>query len=131
MNVEIWSDIACPWCAVGKRRFEAALAAFAQRDDVTVTWRSFELPSGGLVLWAELDAPRSRALAAIADRHGVRIAPGPRFGVDGAFERFLRLPFSLPEPVLEDAAERLAVAWRAVTESGRPPATEAVPALVA
>ena len=43
MNVEIWSDIACPWCYVGKRRFEAALAAFEHRADVTVTWRSFEL----------------------------------------------------------------------------------------
>jgi predicted DsbA family dithiol-disulfide isomerase len=43
MNVEIWSDIACPWCYVGKRRFETALAAFEHRDDVTVTWRSFEL----------------------------------------------------------------------------------------
>jgi predicted DsbA family dithiol-disulfide isomerase len=43
MDVEIWSDIACPWCYVGKRRFEAALAAFDHRDDVTVTWRSFEL----------------------------------------------------------------------------------------
>ncbi|WP_310572099.1 DsbA family oxidoreductase [Gemmatimonas sp.] len=43
MLVEIWSDIACPWCYVGKRRFEAALAAFAHRQAVTVTWRSFEL----------------------------------------------------------------------------------------
>jgi len=43
MNVEIWSDIACPWCYVGKRRFEAALAAFEHRDDVRVRWRSFEL----------------------------------------------------------------------------------------
>ena len=43
MDIEIWSDIACPWCYVGKRRFEAALAAFEHRDDVTVTWRSFEL----------------------------------------------------------------------------------------
>lgn len=43
MNVEIWSDIACPWCYVGKRRFEAALARFEHRDDVRVTWRSFEL----------------------------------------------------------------------------------------
>jgi predicted DsbA family dithiol-disulfide isomerase len=43
MHVEIWSDIACPWCYVGKRRFEAALAAFEHRDEVTVTWRSFEL----------------------------------------------------------------------------------------
>lgn len=43
MHVEIWSDIACPWCYVGKRRFEAALAEFEHRDDVRVTWRSFEL----------------------------------------------------------------------------------------
>ena len=43
MEVEIWSDIACPWCYVGKRRFEAALAGFEHRDDVKVTWRSFEL----------------------------------------------------------------------------------------
>ena len=43
MLVEIWSDIACPWCYVGKRRFEAALAAFEHRADVRVQWRSFEL----------------------------------------------------------------------------------------
>jgi predicted DsbA family dithiol-disulfide isomerase len=43
MDIEIWSDIACPWCYVGKRRFEAALAQFEHRDDVNVTWRSFEL----------------------------------------------------------------------------------------
>ncbi len=46
MLVEIWSDIACPWCYVGKRRFETALAAFEHRDDVTVTWRSFEPAPG-------------------------------------------------------------------------------------
>ena len=43
MDVEIWSDIACPWCYIGKRRFEAALARFEHRDEVTVAWRSFEL----------------------------------------------------------------------------------------
>ncbi|MBA2638142.1 MAG: DsbA family oxidoreductase [Solirubrobacterales bacterium] len=43
MHVEIWSDIACPWCYIGKRRFEAALGGFEHRDDVRVTWRSFEL----------------------------------------------------------------------------------------
>ena len=43
MNVEIWSDVACPWCYVGKRRLEAALEEFEGRDDVRVTWRSFEL----------------------------------------------------------------------------------------
>ena len=43
VRVEIWSDVVCPWCYVGKRRFEAALARFAHRDDVAVRWRSFEL----------------------------------------------------------------------------------------
>ena len=43
MKVEIWSDIACPWCYIGKRRFEAALAGFEHRDDVEVSWRSYQL----------------------------------------------------------------------------------------
>jgi predicted DsbA family dithiol-disulfide isomerase len=43
VDVEIWSDVACPWCYIGKRRFEAALAQFEHADDVNVTWRSFEL----------------------------------------------------------------------------------------
>lgn len=43
MRVEIWSDVVCPWCYVGKRNFEAALAGFEHRDDVEVAWRSFEL----------------------------------------------------------------------------------------
>jgi predicted DsbA family dithiol-disulfide isomerase len=41
--VEIWSDVICPWCYVGKRRFEHALALFGGRDEVDVIWRSFEL----------------------------------------------------------------------------------------
>jgi predicted DsbA family dithiol-disulfide isomerase len=43
MQIEIWSDVICPWCYIGKRRFEAALAAFPHREKVTVVWRSFEL----------------------------------------------------------------------------------------
>jgi predicted DsbA family dithiol-disulfide isomerase len=43
VNLEIWSDVACPWCFVGKRRIEAALSAFGHADDVVVRWRSFEL----------------------------------------------------------------------------------------
>ena len=46
MTVEIWSDVVCPWCYVGKRRFEHALERFAHRDDVELTWRSFELDPG-------------------------------------------------------------------------------------
>ncbi|MFG3424685.1 DsbA family oxidoreductase [Streptomyces californicus] len=43
MRVEIWSDIACPWCYIGKARFEKGLAEFAHRDQVEVVHRSFEL----------------------------------------------------------------------------------------
>ncbi|MCW2621717.1 MAG: oxidoreductase [Frankiales bacterium] len=54
MKVEIWSDVVCPWCYIGKRRFEAALKQFAHADQVELTWRSFELdptaaPSGTLL----------------------------------------------------------------------------------
>ena len=43
MRVDIWSDVVCPWCYIGKRRFEAALARFPERDEVELVWRSFEL----------------------------------------------------------------------------------------
>jgi predicted DsbA family dithiol-disulfide isomerase len=49
--IEVWSDVACPWCYVGKRRLEAALAEFEPRNEVSVVWRSFELDPG---------APRER-----------------------------------------------------------------------
>src|SRR5665213_3182363 len=43
VKVEIWSDVVCPWCYLGKRRFESALSQFDHRDEVEVIWRSFEL----------------------------------------------------------------------------------------
>ena len=43
LQIDIWSDIACPWCYIGKRRFERALADFEHRDDVVVTWHSYQL----------------------------------------------------------------------------------------
>ena len=46
MRIEIWSDIACPWCYIGKRRLEAALEGFAHRDAVEVVWRSYQLDPG-------------------------------------------------------------------------------------
>ncbi len=67
MDIEIWSDIACPWCYVGKRRFEAALAQFEHRDDVSVRWRSFELdPQAPL----EREGDRARHLA---DKYGMSL----------------------------------------------------------
>jgi predicted DsbA family dithiol-disulfide isomerase len=67
MHVEIWSDIACPWCYVGKRRFEAALAAFEHRDEVRVTWRSFEL---------DPEAPAAREQSGaehLAEKYGMSV----------------------------------------------------------
>ncbi len=46
MKVEIFSDVVCPWCYIGKRRFEAALERFDHRDEVELVWRSFELDAG-------------------------------------------------------------------------------------
>ena len=43
MKVEIWSDVMCPFCYIGKRKFESALAQFENRDDVEITWKSFQL----------------------------------------------------------------------------------------
>jgi len=43
MKVEIWSDVMCPWCYIGKRKFENALAQFPQKDRIEVEWKSFQL----------------------------------------------------------------------------------------
>ena len=43
MQIDIWSDVACPWCFIGKRRFERALGAWEHRDEVEVTWHSYQL----------------------------------------------------------------------------------------
>ena len=70
MRVEIWSDVVCPWCYIGKRRFEAALAAFPHRDEVEVVWRSFELDAG---------APLERVgdyAQLLADKYGFPVSQG-------------------------------------------------------
>jgi predicted DsbA family dithiol-disulfide isomerase len=43
VRIEVWSDVVCPWCYIGKRRLETALARFPHRDEVEVVWRSFQL----------------------------------------------------------------------------------------
>src|SRR5262252_9423160 len=43
MRVDVWSDLVCPWCYVGKRRFERALASFPRRGDLQIVYRSFQL----------------------------------------------------------------------------------------
>jgi DNA-binding transcriptional MocR family regulator len=67
-------------------------------------------PSGGLSAWCRLSAPISTALTVIAPEFGIRLAAGPRFGVGGAFERYLRVPFTLPPEKLEVAVLALRAA---------------------
>jgi DNA-binding transcriptional MocR family regulator len=87
-----------------------------QRDRLAAALRahlpewSFTVPEGGASLWVELDAPVSSALAQAAVAHGVILASGPRFGVDGTLERYVRLPFHLPEEEIDEAVRRLAAA---------------------
>ena len=96
-----------------RTRRDALLGALGKR---VPRW-SARPPAGGLVLWCDLGAPVSSALVSAAERHGIRLAAGPRFGVDGAFERWLRLPYTYPVPVLAEATDRLAAAYRAVTDT--------------
>ena len=65
MRVEVWSDVVCPWCYVGKRRLESALGRFDHRDAVELVWRSFELDPA---------APRQRSGSAaeqLARKYGM------------------------------------------------------------
>jgi DNA-binding transcriptional MocR family regulator len=73
--------------------------------------------NGGMALWVRLPSPMSSALSAAASRLGLELPPGPRFGIDGTLERFVRIPFTLPDEPLDEAVQLLARAWHAVTGS--------------
>ncbi|SHE51200.1 transcriptional regulator, GntR family [Streptoalloteichus hindustanus] len=75
-------------------------------------------PVGGLALWCRLDGPVSTRLAVTAEGLGVHVAPGSRFAVTGGLEHYVRLPFTLAEEQLVEAARRLAVAASSVGGPG-------------
>ena len=88
MQIEVWSDVVCPWCYIGKRRIETALERFEHRDDVTVTWRSFELEMPEAVSAPDqrrsvsVEARLADARRDVADRKADPSIIGPvRFGV--------------------------------------------------
>jgi DNA-binding transcriptional MocR family regulator len=107
------------------RDFDAVLHARRSqlrsgRDHLTALLRD-RLPEwrvphveGGLTAWVNLGSPVSSQLTLAARTEGLQIAAGPRFGLDGAFERFLRIPFSYPAAETERAVDALAAAWAAV-----------------
>lgn len=91
MEINIWSDIRCPFCYIGKRKFEAALDQFAHKDKVNVVWKSFELDPNLQTL------PDVSTLAHFCDTKGVSeeqalqmfgnaMAMGKEVGIDFNFE---------------------------------------------
>lgn len=70
MKIEIWSDIMCPFCYVGKRRLETALAQFPHRQEMDIVWRSFELDP------AMQTKPGQNIHEFLAERKGVSLAQG-------------------------------------------------------
>jgi predicted DsbA family dithiol-disulfide isomerase len=88
MRVDIWSDVVCPWCYIGKARFEQALSDFTHRDEVEVVFRSFELdpdyPQGEReiavsMLSRKYGIPEAQARAADAHVAGLAAAEGLGF----------------------------------------------------
>lgn len=92
MNIEIWSDVVCPWCWIGKRNLEQALSRFEHADRVDLRWRAFELdPDAG----DSDDRPYVERLAAKygVDTDGAQamidrmVAAGAKAGLDMRFDR--------------------------------------------
>ncbi len=82
-----------------RRNREALLGLLAEH---LPEW-NVERPSGGLTAWCRLPTPSSTALTVVAPDFGLRLAAGPRFGVGGAFEHFMRVPYTLAPAQLETA----------------------------
>jgi predicted DsbA family dithiol-disulfide isomerase len=104
VQIEIWSDVVCPWCYIGKRRFERALEGFEHRDEVEIVWRSFEL---------DRHAPRER-VGSYAELLGRKYGMGPdraeaslRHMTDVAAEEGLEFDFGGVRPGNTFDAHRL------------------------
>lgn len=123
MKVEIWSDVVCPWCYVGKRRFEAALASFPHRDEVDLLWRSFELdPSAAISdnlsgayarrLAHKYDTTLERAQGMIDNMRAVAASEGLDFRFDrsrpgNTFDAHRLLHLALDHGLQDELKERL------------------------
>lgn len=75
-------------------------------------------PPGGLSHWVDLGSPDSSRLVTAARRRDVLLAAGPRFGLDGAFERYLRVPYVLRQDRMDEALNRIAAAWSEIDRRG-------------
>lgn len=134
LTVEVWSDVICPWCWIGKRRLEHALAGFANRDQVRIVYRAFRLTPGlepqhsANLLTQRLGSPE-RAAAAMAQVAGEAAKEGLEYHLaeawvgdtlhlhrllkfaaekgqgEQAIERFYRAGFTQRQPLFERATQ--------------------------
>ncbi|WP_030147887.1 PLP-dependent aminotransferase family protein [Mycetocola saprophilus] len=95
--------------------------------DVTLAYLASRVPEwqiphvhGGLALWVNLGTPVSSRLTLTARGHGLLLSAGPRFGADGAFERFLRIPITGPSEVTETALAALVDSWEELRRAPDP-----------
>ncbi len=82
----------------------------AQIRDWLPEWKLI-VPSGGMALWAELPESRSGVLSIAARKHGLRLVAGPNFAPAGGLDRWIRLPYTVPETEVAQVGPRLAAAW--------------------
>lgn len=91
MRIDVWSDVVCPWCAIGKAHLEQALAQFEHADEVDVVWRSFELDPGAPAVregaYGDLLAAKYGASAAGGRAMVTRLsAAAERAGISARFD---------------------------------------------
>jgi DNA-binding transcriptional MocR family regulator len=100
---------------VARRRVELARQCRALQAAMAAHLPDWEVPTpqGGMVVWCKLPVPRSSELVSSARQLGVLLNAGPRYGVDGAFESRLRIPFARPPEQLAAAMGLIARAWYA------------------
>ncbi|WP_042545195.1 MocR-like transcription factor YczR [Leucobacter komagatae] len=98
---------------LAERAVEHAAQYRALAEQVAADFPEWTLPrvSGGVSAWVDLGGRHATRLARAGAKHGVRLAPGPRFGSPGVFERFVRFPFSAPAADLRESVRRLRAAW--------------------
>ncbi len=92
MQVEIWSDVVCPFCYMGKRRFENALKLFEHKNDAQVTFRSFQLdpelrPEPGLSVYEYLASRKGMQLSEIRRMHERLTRAAAELGLDYNFDQ--------------------------------------------
>lgn len=114
-----WEQAVAQRCVQARENRDALVAAVRRE---LPDWE-FEVPHGGLTLWVRTGGLSGSRLAEAGERAGVRVPSGPRFGVDGAFEGYVRLPFTVGGAVAQEAASRLAAAAHLV-RTGAPGTTE-------